>query len=240
VLAAILPRPPRPVAPPAKPVTPPPPAAGAGLPGVGGLRHSPQAGRPGRRPTPALPRLLHSRSFYIFKGSFLRGSLAGAGGRWLRRAVGGSQAGGQGIPASKFTSVKSFNILQFTFVMLIHFCNRFAPRPRKVLRGSSPLPSNAVRHAWLATRARAVKVGLLVPAHPARQPCAAPRARLPRRQSRLHPRRRRRGRGCRAWGAYGTPRRRVGRRRAAGHQRAPTHPKSLLSCSSVSLSDTSG
>lgn len=48
----------------------------------------------------------------------------------------------------------------------------------------------------------------------------APRARLPRRQSRLHPRRRRRGRGCRSWGAYGTPRRRVGRRRAAGH---PTH-----------------
>ena len=103
-----------------------------------------------------------------------------------------------GLPFQRLCRVykcKVFNIWQFTFVMLSYICNCFAPRPRKVLRGSSPLPSNAVRPACVAARAQAVKVGLLVPASPARLPCAAPRARMPRRQSRLHPRRRRTGAG---------------------------------------------
>lgn len=111
---------------------------------------------------------------------------------------------------------------EFTKVILtsqmVYICNRFAPRPRKVLRGSSPLPCPT--HHQQGRKC-------VQPASPASQPapCRCPAAHRPPPFRRLHPAPKIGGGGRRAAGqASPTRRRRLGRHGAGWLTPLAPHP----------------
>ena len=104
--------------------------------------------RPPRWPCPpfGFPRRRRLRRALPAWGAdaFAAGGFGGAG-LGLRYSGAGLPFQRGGLPFQRLGRVykckNRFDICKFTFVMLLYNCNRFAPSPRKVLRGSSPLPS---------------------------------------------------------------------------------------------------